>query len=238
MKMTTALVLGCTGVVGSHILSTLRHSAPQFSSIDIVARRPAPTVSEATVPVKELVEKDTTKWGPYITSLSPPPSILFYALATTRAAAGGFDNQYKFEHEMNTELAKAAKEAGIKTYVLISSTGAHPKSFFGYPRMKGKIEEYVKGLGFEHTIIVRPGLIVAKREKSGLDETVLKYVATALGHVHSSLKDAWAQDADTIAKAAVSAALKAEQGEATDKVWILAQKDIVRLGKTEYKAAS
>jgi len=63
-------------------------------------------------------------------------------------------------------------------------------------------------------------------------------VATAFGYVHSSLKDSWAQDADTIAKAAVSAAIKAEQGEVKDKVWILGQKDIVRLGAREYKAVS
>jgi uncharacterized protein YbjT (DUF2867 family) len=227
-----------TSSQGSHILSTLRSSAPQFSSIEIVARRPPPTASEATVPVKEFVEKDTSKWGPHISSLSPPPSVLFYALATTRAAAGGFDKQYKFEHELNIELAKAAKEAGIKTYVLISSAGANPNSFFGYPKMKGEIEEHVKELGFDHTIIVRPGLIVGKREKSSPEEFLLQSVATALGHVHSSLKDSWAQDADTIAKAAVSAAIKAEQGEVRDKVWILGQKDIVRLGAREYKAVS
>ena len=43
-------------------------------------------------------------------------------LGTTRAAAGGFDAQYKSVHELNTELAKAAKEDGIKTCVLITST--------------------------------------------------------------------------------------------------------------------
>jgi hypothetical protein len=83
------------------------------------------------------VEKDTSKWGPHISSLSPPPSVLFYALATTRAAAGGFDKQYKLEHELNTELAKAAKEAGIKTYILISTAGAQSKFLFWIPKDEG-----------------------------------------------------------------------------------------------------
>lgn len=104
--------------------------------------------------------------------------------------------------------------------------------------MKGEIEEHVKELSFDHTIIVRPGLIVGKREKSSPEEFLLQSVVTAFGHVHSSLKDSWAQDADTIAKAAVSAAIKAEEGEIKDKVWILGQKDIVRLGAREYKAVS
>ena len=47
------------------------------------------------------------------------------------------DKQYKLEHELNTELAKAAKEAGIKTYILISSAGAQSKFLFWIPQDEG-----------------------------------------------------------------------------------------------------
>jgi len=238
--MATALILGCTGLIGSHILSTLRAGAPsQFSSIEILARRSPPAAPEgSTVPVREYIEKDTSKWVPHVSSLSPVPSVLFCALATTRAAAGGFDKQYKLEHDLNIELAKAAKEAGTKTYVLISSAGADVHSFMGYPKMKGEIEEHVKELGFDHTIILRPGLIVGNREESRPTEFVARSIASGLGRLHSFLKDSWAQDADVIAKAAVSAALKAEKGEVKDKVWVIGQKDIIRLGWKEWAASS
>lgn len=187
--------------------------------------------------MNEVLEKDTTKWGEHIAALSPPPSAVFYALGTTRAAVGGFENQNKIEHEMNLQVAKAAKEAGTKTYVLISSAGASAGSMFGYPKMKGEIEDIVKALEFEHTIIVRPGLIVGEREQSrGVLEVGLRSFANGLGHLHHSLKDSWAQDAETIARASVAAAAMAEKGEVKDKVWVLAQKDVVRLGKTEWKA--
>ncbi|KAK7885402.1 Protein fmp52, mitochondrial [Exophiala xenobiotica] len=235
--MATALILGCTGLVGSHILSTLRTSgAPQFSSIDIIARRSPPAAPDAAVPVEEFVEKDTSKWVPHVSSLSPAPSVLFCALATTRAAAGSFENQYKLEHDLNNELAKAAKQAGTKTYVLISAAGADSNSFFAYPRMKAELEEHVKEIGFDHTIIVRPGLIVGSRQESRPGEAAFRFIAGAMGNVHRSLKDSWAQDADTIAKAAISAATKVEKGEVKDRVWVVAQKDIIRLGATEWKA--
>ncbi len=221
---------------GSHILSTLRTSAPQFSSIDIIARRSPPAAPEAAVPVKEFIEKDTSKWVPLVSSLSPAPSVLFCALATTRAAAGSFENQYKLDHDLNIELAKAAKEAGTKTYVLISAAGADLNSFFAYPRMKAELEEHVKEIGFDHTIIVRPGLITGNRQESRPGEAAFRFIAGAMGHVHHSLKDSWAQDADTIAKAAVFAATKVEKGEVKDKVWIVGQKDIMRLGATEREA--
>lgn len=44
------------------------------------------------------------------------------------------------------------------------------------------------------------------------------------------------QDADAIAKAAVSAGTKALEGTAPEKVWILGQSDVVKFGRTEWKA--
>jgi hypothetical protein len=49
------------------------------------------------------------------------------------------------------------------------------------------------------------------------------------------LKDWWSQDADVIAKASVSAGLKAVNGEVPSKVWVLKAADIVRLGRTDWK---
>lgn len=181
--------------------------------------------------MKEFVEKDTTKWAPHVASLSPPPSTLFSALATTKGAAGGFETQYKLEHDLNIELAKAAKAAGTKTYVLISAAGSNAKSSFAYIRMKGEIEEHIKDIGFDHTIIVRPGLIVGARQESRPMEAFYRSIATGLGHLSSALKDPWAQDADVIAKASILTAAKVESGEIKDKLVIIGQSDIVRLGK-------
>ena len=134
------------------------------------------------------------------------------------------------------ELAKAAKEAGSKVYVLISAANANKNSTFGYIRMKGEIEEDIKALGFEHTIIVQPGLIAGRRVESRPSEALFRHVASFAGMVNSHyLKDSWAQDADVIAKAAVSAGLKAVSGEAPSNVWELKAGDIIRLGRTDWK---
>lgn len=188
--------------------------------------------------MKEFVEKDTTKWSPHLASLSPAPTTLFSGLATTKGAAGGFETQYKLEHDLNIEIAKAAKAAGTKTYVLISAAGANAHSSLAYVRMKGEIEEHIKEIDFDHTIIVRPGLIVGTRQESRPWEAVSRAIATGLGHLYHGLKDPWAQDADTIAKAAVLAAIRVEKGEIKDKVVVLGQGDIVRLGRNEWPASS
>jgi len=44
-----------------------------------------------------------------------------------------------------------------------------------YSKMKGELEDSVNALGFDHTIIVRPGLIVGGREESRPAEFVIRY---------------------------------------------------------------
>lgn len=102
--------------------------------------------------------------------------------------------------------------------------------------MKGEIDEDVKEIGFEHTIILRPGLILGNREESRPAEAVLRMVANCLGKINSHwLKDSWAVEADVIAKAAVAAGLKAAKGEVKDKVWLIDQQEVIKLGRTEWK---
>ncbi|KAH8704900.1 hypothetical protein BGW36DRAFT_366385 [Talaromyces proteolyticus] len=235
---TGTALLGCTGLVGSHILTTLL-AHPSVARIDTISRRTPETAGTSPqVKLTTFIEKETSKWADQISRLSPPPSVYFSALGTTRALAGGLANQYKLDVDLNIECAKAAREAGAKVFVLVSSSGANPNSMVPYTKMKGECEEAAKKLDFDHTIIVRPGMIVGQREDSRPAEAVLRFVASSFGKLHTSLKDPWAQDADVIAKACVNAGLKALAGEApggSEKVWVLDQADVIRLGRTEWK---
>lgn len=216
---------------GSNILATLVDH-PSFSSIQAFSRRELPVSSSKLQP---LISTDSSKWP----SLWPHFTNLFIsALGTTRGQAGSFQNQYKIDHDLNLELAKAAKAAGATTYVLISTGAANPKSFFPYLRMKGELEEDVKALGFEHTVILRPGVILGERTDSRPPEWVVRKIFGAAGSVSTSLMDFFAQDALVIARAAVAAGLKCQEGKVEERVWQLASSDIVRLGRTEWSGQS
>jgi uncharacterized protein YbjT (DUF2867 family) len=161
-KMTTATVFGCTGAVGSQILATLL-ATDSFPSVKTVSRR----VPTAQSPKLQAVEEgDTSKWGGLIATLSPKPSVVFNAVGTTRAAVGGIQNQWKIDHDLCIENARAAKEAGVKTYVFIASAGTRGflASYLPYSQMKVGVEDAIKELDFEHAIILRPGMILG-REK-------------------------------------------------------------------------
>jgi uncharacterized protein YbjT (DUF2867 family) len=219
---------------GSHILTSLLANSG-VTRVDTISRRTPQAASGA--PQSKLttfVSDKTETWAGQLSALTPTPEIFISAFATTRANAGGFENQYKIEHGLNIELARAARDAGVKVYVLISSANANKASNIPYTRMKGEIEEDVKALGFERTVIVRPGLITGTREESRPLEASIRFIAGWAGKLHSGLKDGWAQDSDVIARAAVNAGLKALEGDVpagSEKVWNIDGSQIIALGK-------
>ncbi|EYE92155.1 uncharacterized protein EURHEDRAFT_380522 [Aspergillus ruber CBS 135680] len=234
--MANVALLGSTGMVGTHILNSLLANT-SIARIDTISRRTPQAASSAPqTKLTTFVADDTSKWAPQLSALSPVPSMFISSFATTKAAAGGFENQHKIEHGLNVEMARAARDAGTKVYVLISSSGANKSSSIPYTRMKGEIEEDIKALGFERMVILRPGIIAGQREESRPLEAVVRFVAGNVGKLHSGLKDPWAQEADVIGEAAVNAGLKALEGDVptgSEKVWTLYGSDIIKYGKKQ-----
>lgn len=102
--------------------------------------------------------------------------------------------------------------------------------------MKGELEDAVKAIGFKHTVILKPGLIVGTRDHSRPPEFVLRKVADFFGAISGNrLKDFWAQDAEVIARAAVHAGMICVAGEKEDGLWEIDQAEIIKLGRTEWK---
>lgn len=181
-------------------------------------------------------EKDSSKWSDIIKTLSPVPSAFISALGTTRGQAGSFEAQRKIDYDLNLSLAQAARESGVRLYVLISSGGVSTSSLAPYPRMKAELEDAVKDLKFPHTIILKPGLLMGAREDSRPPEAVFRGIAKVLGAVSKGyLTYWWSQDADVVGRAAISAALQCAEGKKGEGVWLVGQSEIIRLGQTEWK---
>ncbi|KAG0651164.1 hypothetical protein D0Z07_2623 [Hyphodiscus hymeniophilus] len=236
--MTSASLVGGTGLVGSYILSTLLNT-PAISSVTAYSRRPIPA-PEASPRLNPIIDSDSSAWATQISSLKieEAPQIFFSALGTTKAKAGGLGNQRKIDFDLNLLLAKAAKDAGIKTYVLISGGlggGGGTNSSNAFVRLKAELEVAVKELNFDHTVIIKPGLIVGDRGESRPIEAVFRGAAKLLGAISGGiLKNAWAEDAEVIARAAVKAGLKASEARELEvKVWEVEQREILTLGQSE-----
>ncbi|RAK96944.1 NAD(P)-binding protein [Aspergillus ibericus CBS 121593] len=227
--MATAALFGCTGAVGSQILATLL-ATDAFPSIKTISRRLPKTQSSK---LQALEEGDTSKWGGMISSLSPKPSVVFNAVGTTRAAAGGIQNQWKIDHDLCIENARAAKAAGVKTYVFISSAGTRGflSGYAPYSKMKVGVEDAIKELDFDNAIILRPGMILGRDTPKA---PFLESIAGNLDKLGQGVQDMIGQDQLIIGRAAVAAARMADEGKTPSRYWALEMADIVRLGRDEW----
>ncbi|RFU35103.1 hypothetical protein B7463_g1205, partial [Scytalidium lignicola] len=226
--MTSAALVGSTGLVGSRILSNLL-TLPSINSVHSISRRQPASTDPKLHPI---VSTDNSSWASSLSSVTPTPDIFFSALGTTAAAAGGVENQRKLDLGVNLELAKAAKAAGVNVYVLISSVGANSKSSTPYFKTRGELDDKVQEIGFEKTVILKPGLLLGPRNEWRLFESIGQNVVKLVGLVSTGLRNRMGQDAEVVARAAVKAGMMALEGkmETDGKVWILTAADIVRLG--------
>jgi len=249
--MTNALVFGSTGAVGSQILATLL-SSPTCATLTTVSRR-APQTPDPKL--QAIIETDTAKWGSSIVKLSPTPSVVFNAVGTTFASAGSVAAQWAIDHDLCVENAKAAKAAGVKTYVYCSSAGTSsslsPFALTPYAKMKRGVENAIKELDFDNAIILRPGMILGrespknkwledifdgfKRISQGFQDKCGMCDLTLLIWLSKTNEGRVAQDQTVIGRAAVAAVEMVEGAKAPSKFWILEQSDIVKLGRDEWK---
>lgn len=106
---------------------------------------------------------------------------LYSAMGTTIKKAGSKEAQYKIDFTYQYNLAKAASENGVETYLLISSAGANANSRNFYLRMKGELDAKVSELSFKHVSIFRPSILAGQRMERRMGEEigipVIKFMA-------------------------------------------------------------
>ncbi|KAI6827600.1 Protein fmp52-2 [Hortaea werneckii] len=232
--MSTTVVFGSTGAVGSQILTTLL-SSTTCTSVTTISRR-APPAAAQHPQHHAIVEPDSGSWGKQVATLSPVPATAYNAVGTTLASAGGsIARQWAIDHDLCIANAQAAKAAGIKTYVYCSSAGTSgalsPFALTPYAKMKRGVEQAIKGLGFENAVILRPGMILGRERPKN------KWLEDLFGHFKlfgQGFQDRWAQDQSVIGRAAVAAVEQIEKGKAPSEFWVLEQADIVRLGRDDW----
>lgn len=199
-----AIVIGATGLVGKSVTEKLLVN-DSIDSVQIFVRRPTGLLHNKLV--ETIIDFD--KIDSWKSDLQG--DVLISALGTTLKAAGSKEAQFKVDYEYQLQVAKAAAENGVKTYVLISSVNSDPKSPFFYLKMKGQLEEKISLLSFQSIHILRPGPLKGHRETSRLSEVISTKFLDLMPKV---LVSAGMRPVagDRVAEVAVNAGLSAEKG--------------------------
>lgn len=165
MKGKTAILIGATGLVGSHILQLLL-SDDRYSKVLVFHRR-STSVSHPKL-TEYIINFDSIEdWKHLLIG-----DELYSALGTTIKQAGSKEAQWTIDYDYQFEVAKAGAQNGILSYALVSSIGATNETNNFYLKMKGQLDDEVQRLGFKDTLIVRPSFLKGERKESRFWERV------------------------------------------------------------------
>lgn len=151
------LLVGATGVVGSHVLAAALDDR-RFVRVIAPTRRPLPANAKLLNPVVDFsqLDEDAPWWR---------ADAVICTLGTTIKAAGSQAAFAAVDRDLPIRVAKLARQRGATRYALNSSLGASHKGNF-YLRTKAEAEDGIRAVGFPCFTIVRPSLIDAQRRQS------------------------------------------------------------------------
>jgi nucleoside-diphosphate-sugar epimerase len=104
----------------------------------------------------------------------------FCTLGTTIKAAGSKEKFFEIDHDFVVNFAKWAQENGANQFLYVSASGADKNSNIFYSQVKGKVEESLQEVGFEHVGIFRPALLMGNRLEFRLGEEFAKILMKPL----------------------------------------------------------
>jgi len=174
----TVLILGATGLVGSHCLERfLTHE--HFTRVVTLTRkpldlRPGPPGHHNHVIDFERPESYHDKVA---------ADVVVCALGTTIKKAGSRESFRRVDFYYPLVLAQAAHAAGARHFMLVYAKGAAANSRFFYNRVKGELEAAVMEIGYEQLSIFRPSLLKGDRREFRAGEEFGNFVAASLSFV-------------------------------------------------------
>lgn len=144
--------IGATGLIGSELLPHLvQHQLLSLS------RRPA-------LPERE-------GWREQLGGMEEWPALLdgeavdvaIATIGTTWAKVKDWDKFEAIDRHAVVDFARAARQAGARQLIVVSSAMADADSRNNYLALKGRMERDVKALGFDRVDIIQPGLLRGDR---------------------------------------------------------------------------
>lgn len=163
-KPTRIALVGATGLTGT----TLIRQAVTRPDIRVVgiARREVPLPRGARM---EVLVADPEHWADAIAAANA--DVLVCALGTTWNKAGKDEAAFRaVDQELVLACGRAAKAAGIRQMIAISSVGADPMAKNFYLRVKGETEQALGKIGLSRLDVIRPGLLRGPRAERRVAE--------------------------------------------------------------------
>lgn len=164
MEKKSAIVIGATGLTGSHLVKWLCES-DEYIVVHVISRKPLtfehPKLEVKVMNFEEIEESNIEVAHEF-----------FCCLGTTMKTAGSKEVFEKVDLTYPVQLACMAKNRGIGHFLVISTMGANSNSKVYYNRVKGEMEQQLIDLKLQQLSIFRPSLLTGDRNEFRLGERV------------------------------------------------------------------
>ena len=167
MKDKQVTLFGASGLIGGFLIKQLIE-VTSITQINVVSRRAIPYKNKKIVffHITFLDQKELEK-------TIANSAVVFSTIGTTQAKVNGDKDAYrKIDFDINLSIAKSCLKMKVDQFQLVSSGGADALSNNFYLKLKGEIEIAVFDLKLASTIVLRPSLLLGKRNEFRFGEKI------------------------------------------------------------------
>ncbi len=161
----TAILIGATGLTGSHLLDLLLAS-DEYEKVKIFTRRTTgkthPKLQEIVCDMLQLEQQAENFTADEV----------FCCIGTTKSKTPDKTVYHAIDYGIPVTSAKLAEQNNIPTFSVISAIGADTDSRFFYSRTKGEMERDILQCNLPNILIYRPSLIYGDRNDKRIGEAI------------------------------------------------------------------
>lgn len=223
-----ALILGASGLIGSHLLAYLL-ADESYDTIHSVGRRrldfsesgDATTKHKLVQHVAEIEQVLALAANPRENESTANSELrqafavhdVFCCVGTTMRKAGSKAAFEQVDYTYPVHAARVALAAKARQFLIVTAIGADSRSPIYYNRIKGKVEESLERLQFHAIHIFQPSLLTGERGEKRTGEDFGKLLGGVLGPLMvGPLRKYRPIAGKDVARAMLHAARKADSG--------------------------
>lgn len=159
------LLLGATGLTGGLALTRLL-ARDEVERVVVPVRKPLEFIHAKL----QQQEMDFDRMADHAELFKV--DVIICCLGTTIKKAGSQEQFRKVDYGYCLQAAELGRAEGAGAFILMSAIGSSSSSTIFYNRVKGELEDAVKGLGYSYLSIYHPSLLLGDRPDHRLGEAI------------------------------------------------------------------
>lgn len=165
--MTSVVMIGATGAVGTEVVKTLIHQ-DSVTALTLLGRREFEGLSHPKITQHLVDVLDPATYREHLDDAH----VALCTLGVGEPSQVSKETFLMIDRDAVLDFASAAREAGVAHFELLSSIGADSSSKSYYLRGKGELEDGLRALGFERLSLFHPSMILTPTNRYGFTQAL------------------------------------------------------------------